>query len=324
MASIHRNGNLYKQLFKNMIHGFAHCRVIRDESGHVTDWTYIETNDAYERLTGLKDVVGKNVSETMPALMKTNPEVVKRYERIANGGKPDEFEYYSEPLRSWFHVSAYSAEPDTFSIIFDNITEHKKLHAELVSAHSDLLNAYDATISGWAAAIELRDEGTSGHCKRLAEMTLTLCRQMGYYVSDMKYIKWGALLHDIGKIAIPDAILHKPGKLDAAEWIEMKKHPVYAYEMLRDIDYLANSLNIPHYHHERWDGQGYPAGLKGAHIPMEARIFAVVDMYDALIYDRPYRRAMSHAEAMQLITAESDIMFDPLVIESFVKMMKGR
>ncbi len=190
---------------------------------------------------------------------------------------------------------------------------------ERLQAQSDLLQAYDATIEGWAYALDLKDEETEDHSQRVTKYTLQIARKMGIKDKELVHVKRGALLHDIGKMGIPDSILLKPGPLTDEEWKVMRKHPVYAYEMLSRIDYLRPAIDIPYCHHEKWDGSGYPRGLKGEKIPLPARIFTVVDVYDALTSDRPYRKAWSREEALEHIRKESGKHFDPEVVEVFLQ-----
>jgi PAS domain S-box-containing protein/putative nucleotidyltransferase with HDIG domain len=208
-----------------------------------------------------------------------------------------------------------------FTGVVRDITERKKAEADLQVAHARLAQAYDETLLGWALALELRDEGTSGHSLRVADLTVRLAQALGVSEADLVHFRRGALLHDIGKMAIPDSILLKPGPLTPEERLVMQQHPVYAYEMLKPITYLAPALDIPHYHHETWDGSGYPAGLKEQAIPLAARIFAVVDVWDALISDRPYRRAWPKDKALSHIYQRAGISFDPQVIEAFMRII---
>jgi putative nucleotidyltransferase with HDIG domain len=187
--------------------------------------------------------------------------------------------------------------------------------------NEELTRAYDNTLLGWAHALELRDKETQGHTLRVTELTIQLARKMGYGNSELVHIRRGALLHDIGKMGIPDAILHKPGSLNDDEWAVMRRHPQYAYEMLSSISYLAPSLEIPRYHHEKWDGSGYPCQLKGEAIPLPARVFAVVDVWDALCSDRPYRSAWPRERVLSHIRAGVGTHFDPRVSESFFELV---
>jgi putative nucleotidyltransferase with HDIG domain len=192
----------------------------------------------------------------------------------------------------------------------------------LQRSNVDLALAYDDTLTGWSRALDLRDKETEGHSQRVTEMTVRLARRMGVDDSEIVHIRRGALLHDIGKMAIPDSILHKPGSLSGDEWEIMKKHPVYAYEMLSPIAFLKPALDIPYCHHEKWDGSGYPRGLKGEQIPLAARVFAVVDVWDALRSDRPYRKARPREMVYAYVREQSGKHFDPRVVEAFVELME--
>ncbi len=189
-------------------------------------------------------------------------------------------------------------------------------------SQQDLMEAYDKTIEGWAKALEMRDAGTMGHTARVVEMTLALAWAMHIDDRDLVQVRRGALLHDIGKMAIPDSILLKPSSLTEQEWIIMKKHPVFAREMLRQIVFLQPAMDIPAFHHEKWDGSGYPYGLAGRDIPRVARIFAIIDVWDALTSDRPYRKAWPAARALQYIQENSGTHFDPEVVSAFMNMLE--
>jgi len=195
--------------------------------------------------------------------------------------------------------------------------DNAMLFDELSRSNTGLLRAYDATLEGWARALELRDIETKGHSQRVTDMTIQLARAMGIADSDIVHIRRGALLHDIGKLGIPDTILQKPGPLTEEEWETMRKHPTYAHEMLVPIEYLRPALEIPYCHHEKWDGTGYPRGLKGVEIPISARIFAVTDVWDALRSDRPYRAAWPVEKAAAYIREQSGTYFDPEVVTAF-------
>jgi len=184
------------------------------------------------------------------------------------------------------------------------------------------MTAYDATIAGWSHALDLRDKETEGHSQRVTLLTLKLAEAFGMTQEELIHIRRGALLHDIGKLGIPDSILHKPGKLTETEWEMMRRHPQYAYDMLYPIDYLHPALSIPYCHHEKWDGTGYPRGLKGEEIPQSARLFAIADVWDALTSDRPYRPAMSEEFASNYVQEQSGKHFQPEVVELFLKMIK--
>ena len=189
-------------------------------------------------------------------------------------------------------------------------------------SNRELLEAYNSTLEGWSKALELRDEEPEGHTQRVTDLTVRLARRMGISDDDLVQIKRGALLHDIGKMGIPDGILNKPGPLSESEWEIMRKHPVYAYQMLSPIAYLRPALAIPCCHHERWDGSGYPMGWKEEDIPLPARIFAVVDVWDALRSDRPYRVAWPEEQILDHLETNRSVHFDPRVVDEFLRMIR--
>lgn len=184
----------------------------------------------------------------------------------------------------------------------------------------ELYEAYEATLAGLARALELRDSETEGHAQRVTEMTIRLAVAMGLRREELIHIRRGALLHDIGKLYIPNDILFKPGRLTEEEQAVMRQHPLYAYELLKDIPFLKPALDIPRYHHERWDGTGYNAGLKGKDIPLSARVFAVVDVWDALNSDRPYHTAWPRDKIRRYLRDQAGKHFDPEVVETFLKI----
>ena len=192
--------------------------------------------------------------------------------------------------------------------------------SRLRTSRQELMDAYDTTLEGWAKALELRDQVTEGHTSRVADVTVELAKRFDLKEEDLAEIRRGALLHDIGKMGIPDSILQKPGPLTAEEWTVMHQHPELARRMLESVDFLSDAVEIPFCHHEHWDGTGYPRGLKGEEIPISARIFSVVDVWDALRSDRPYRKAMPDEEAWTWIHKGRGSMFDPRVVDEFVAM----
>jgi PAS domain S-box-containing protein/putative nucleotidyltransferase with HDIG domain len=198
-----------------------------------------------------------------------------------------------------------------------------RLFDDAQSARENLERSYVNTLEGWAKALELRDAETEGHSQRVTEMAVRLARAMGIRDEMLEHLRRGALLHDIGKMGIPDRILGKSDELSGEEWRIMRQHPVYAYELLSSIEYLRPALVIPFLHHEKWDGTGYPLGLDGEKIPLPARIFAVVDVFDALTSDRPYRHAWPRERAIQYITSNAGKHFDPAVVDVFLKIMGG-
>jgi PAS domain S-box-containing protein/putative nucleotidyltransferase with HDIG domain len=239
--------------------------------------------------------------------------------------------YYAVPLMAKGHIKGVleifkraPLEPDAewldfldilagqAAIAIDNIT----LFDSLQRSNSELSLAYDATIEGWSHALDLRDKETEGHTQRVTEITIKLAQVFGLSQAELTQVRWGALLHDIGKMGIPDAILLKTGPLTDEEWVVMRKHPTFAYEMLSPVQYLSSALDIPYCHHEKWDGSGYPRGLKGDEIPLMARIFAIVDVWDALRSDRPYRAAWSAKKVIEHMRSLSGTHFDPEVLKT--------
>ncbi len=196
-----------------------------------------------------------------------------------------------------------------------------KMVKNLKKSQVDLIDAYDTTLEGWAKAVELREKETGEHTRRVAKMTVRLAEIVGISETEMPHVRRGALLHDIGKIGVPDSILLKPGKLDEEEWTIMRKHPEFAYDMIWQIEFLRPAIDIPYCHHEKWNGSGYPRGLDHEEIPLPARIFAVVDVWDALTSDRPYRKAMPREQVLELIQKDSGSHFDPKIVDAFMAMM---
>jgi len=227
-----------------------------------------------------------------------------------------------------FHRSPLAPDPEWFRFLEALATQaaiaidNAALFEDLQRSNLELTLAYDMTLEGWARALELRDQETEGHARRVTELTLRLAHAMGMRDEELVHIRRGVLLHDIGKMGIRDSILLKPGELNDEEWEIMRQHPVYAYELLLPIPFLRPALDIPYCHHERWDGKGYPQGLKGKQIPLPARVFAVVDVYDALRSDRPYRKAWTEEQAREYIREQAGKHFDPQVVQAFLDLLE--
>jgi PAS domain S-box-containing protein/putative nucleotidyltransferase with HDIG domain len=213
-----------------------------------------------------------------------------------------------------------TARAERLSGLIAIVISKAKLVEQLRAAHAELSNAYETTLEGLARALELRDKETEGHTQRVTEMTVRLARELGMADEELVHIRRGALLHDIGKIGVPDSVLRKPSALTVVEMSVMRKHPEYAYELISAIEFLYPAIDIPYCHHEKWDGTGYPRGLRGDAIPLAARIFAVVDVWDALSSDRPYRKAWPPEKVMEHLRRLSGTHFDPQVVEAFLKL----
>jgi HD-GYP domain-containing protein (c-di-GMP phosphodiesterase class II) len=246
--------------------------------------------------------------------------------------------YYGVPLLAkgrvlgvleMFHRS--TLEPDADWLNFLNMVagqaaiaiDSAVMFRELQKANVELSMAYDATIEGLSRALDLRDRKTEEHTRRVSDTTVKLAVHLGVGDASLVHIRRGAILHDIGKVAIPDRILFKPGPLAEDEWTIMRRHPGIAVDLLSPVSYLAPALDIPHWHHEKWDGSGYPDHLRGEGIPFSARLFALVDVYDALTSNRPYRTAWSKQETLQYIESQSGKHFDPAIVPKFVQYVNN-
>jgi PAS domain S-box-containing protein/putative nucleotidyltransferase with HDIG domain len=223
-----------------------------------------------------------------------------------------------EPGREW--ISFLEALAQQAAIALDN----SQNFLELQKSQSVLLQAYDDTLMGWANFLDLRDKETEGHTVRVLERTMKAAQRLGVRDEDMEHLRRGVLLHDIGKVGVPDHILNKPGPLTDEEWVIMKKHPDYAFQMLSPIGFLKQALDVPYCHHEKWDGSGYPRGLKGKEIPFTARIFTVFDVYDAITSDRIYSKARTKESALAYLQENVGIIFDPDIIDVCIDVLKEK
>jgi len=213
--------------------------------------------------------------------------------------------------REWHHFLETLAGQSALAV------ENDRLLSDLQRSNRELMAAYNEVIEGWARALDLRDKETEGHSRRVMDLTVRLATRMGLSNEELMHLRRGALLHDIGKMGIPDRILQKPGPLDPDEWTVMRTHPILSYRMLEGIEFLRPALDVPYAHHEKWNGTGYPRGLKGPNIPLSARIFAVVDVWDALTSDRPYHAARSPEESLSIVLEGAGSHFDPEVVRAF-------
>ncbi len=274
-----------------------------------------------------EQIVGQTLDQFSPATQpdggNSKEKMLDKIARVLQG-EPQQFEWQllrcdGLPFSAEVSLNRIELSKQLFvQAIVHDITERKKAEQQIQQLNVDLLSAYDATLEGWAHALDLRDRETEGHSQRVTEMTIRLARAMGMDEAELIHVKRGALLHDIGKMGLPDHILFKPGKLNEEEWCTMRLHPVFAYEMLSKIAFLKPALDIPYCHHEKWDGTGYPRGLRGEQIPLAARLFAVADVWDALRSDRIYRKAWTVTQAEAYIRVEAGSHFDPQVVPIFL------
>ena len=308
----------YKKLPNNaqrldaMFQAFDGLMLVLDSSGMILDYK-AGANSPSGFPVNKKDSV--KFQDVVPA------DVSKRYKKalqeIRNGSKVVSFEYALDvPKKKTWYESRLVPFANEQSIMFvRDITPYKQ------SSSDEVTLAYEKTVESWSQALYLRDQETEDHTRRVTDMACRLACRLGLSDADLVHIRRGSALHDIGKVAIPDSILFKSGPLTEEEWAVMRRHPLIAAEILAPIQYLAPALSIPRWHHEKWDGSGYPDGLAGELIPLFARIFAFADVYDALTSDRPYRSAWGRAEALAFITEQSGNHFDPSITPVFIDML---
>lgn len=258
---------------------------------------------------------------------------------FAMRGIPDSFKsYYVLPLVAKGKINGVmevfqksSAEMDEDWIAFlealagqaSMAIDNYFLFNDLLQKNLEITVAYNTTIEGWSRALDLRDKETEGHTLRVTDIAIKLAKRLGFLDSELVDIKYGALLHDIGKLGVPDSIFYKAGPLTPEEFEIMKLHVTYAYELLSPIRYLGKAIDIPYGHHEKWDGSGYPRGLKGEQIPLSARLFAVVDVWDALSTDRVYRKAWAPEEVIAYLKDNAGSHFDPKIVPIFIEMLES-
>jgi PAS domain S-box-containing protein len=303
----------------------ANAIVITDPDGVIT-WA----NPAFSNLTGFSpsEAIGRNPRD----LIKSGQQEQKFYQEMWNtilsgrvwqgelvNRRKDGSPYFEEMTIT--PIRGSDGQIHQFVAVKQDISQRIRADEALRKSSDELRLAYDSTLQGWSNALEMREHETAGHSQRVVHLTMQIARAMGMKEEELVHIQRGALLHDIGKMGIPDSILLKPGPLSDEEWTVMRMHPVFAYHLLSIIPYLEPALDIPHYHHEKWDGSGYPRGLKGEEIPLAARIFAVVDVYDALSNDRPYRKAWEKAAVVNYLKEQSGLHFDPEVVEAFLRLV---
>jgi uncharacterized domain HDIG len=275
--------------------GFSVCRMLRDDplTAEVPIIMITALDDRSSRLEGVKagadEFLSKPVELSELRLRVRTMQRINRYRRLI-----EERERAAAQERL--------------------LTEQARQAAQAIA------EAYDQTLIGWSRALDLRDKETEGHSQRVAQLTLAVAQALNIPPEEQINIWRGAMLHDIGKIGVPDSILHKPGPLTEEEWEIMRCHTTYAYELLSPIAYLRSAIDIPYCHHEKWDGTGYPRGLRGEQIPLAARIFALVDVWDALTNDRPYRKGWSHEQAYQYIRDQKGNHFDPNLVDLFLSI----
>ena len=274
---------------------------------------FIEANHAADLILGVdhQQFVGKTIDEVFPATAGCDLSVM--LQRVVSQNitfHNEQFTYSNGENSGVFEVHVVPIGSNRITVFFRDTTE--------------LSCAYNVALEGWSRTMDLRDEETEGHAQRVTAMAVRLADAMGLSEDEILHIRRGALLHDIGKMGVPDHILLKPGKLTDEEQMVMRKHPEYAHQILSPVAFLRSALDIPYCHHEKWDGTGYPRGLKGNQIPLAARIFAVVDVWDALRFDRPYRKAWPDEQVRAHIQTQAGTHFDAQVVQVFLSLISDQ
>jgi len=304
-------------LFEAFMNHSPVMAALKDQDGR---YTYINRSPMPEIEPWWETFRGKRAEEIFNA--EDARRLVEADTSVRSNGEPVQlrltFEAPGLGLRSW-HVMKFPVELAGHEMYVGTVALDI---TDLLHTKRELSMAYEATLDGWVRTLDARDRETEGHSRRVAELSVRLAERLGFPTDQVPHLRRGALLHDIGKIAIPDAILHKPGPLSPEEWSIMRTHPRVAFNLLSPIKFLQPALDIPLSHHEKWNGTGYPLGLAEREIPWSARIFAVVDVYDALTSKRPYRDAWSTADALKYIEERSSTEFDPDVVEQFLEMVR--
>ena len=324
-----------EQKFRSFVQQNSEGFLLVNEQGLI-----IESNEAFAQIVGysVEEIKGHPLWEMQFRALPADQATPEKYNMFKNitlqmlqSGKSPLFERPLQVMVQRKDGALIMTQQTTFPIktekgiqigsVIRDITAEKRYQEKIQALNTELLTAYDATIEGWASTLELRNQETVGHSRRVVELTLVLARKMDMPEESLENIRRGAILHDIGKMGIPDAVLLKPGPLDSQEWALMRQHPAFAYHLLSRIPFLQPALDIPYCHHERWDGSGYPREMKGEEIPLPARIFSVVDVWDALTTNRTYRAAWSREEALRYIKSNAGVQFDPHVVEAFLALM---
>lgn len=297
-----------------MLQGFDAILMVLDHHGKILHY---KADDGSPLKAHFPEPAPMKFQDLAPA------EAGQKYENavreIRSGSKLALFDYMLDLLSGavWCESYLMRFTEDQNIMVVWNITKRKRLFAE-----ESPLDHEDSAVQRWLRALHLRDRETKDHAHRVSEMTLRLARRIGVPEAELSPVRRGAILHDIGKVAIPDSILFKPAPLTEEEWGLMRRHPIIATEILKPIPNFESVLMIPRSHHEKWDGSGYPDGLAGESIPLAARIFALADVYDALTSRRPYRRAWSRTDALNYIREQSGAHFDPFLAPMFIGMVR--
>ena len=306
----------YRQLFNNMTLGFGLHEMIYDKKGNAADYRFLEVNPAFEKLTGLKAsaILGKTVKKVLP---DAEQYWVDNYSKVFQNNRQVIFENYSKNLKKWYDVRAFKAGGNKFAVLFSDITEQKQIILRLQNILNDTTKAF-------SSIIEVKDPYTSGHQERVAKLSEAIAKELKLDEKIISAIKTAALLHDLGKIAIPSSILSKPSKLTNLEFEMIKEHPQIGYEVLKDVDYDYPIAKIVFQHHEKNNGSGYPEGIKDKDIMLEAKIIAIADTVEAMSSHRPYRPAIGISEALKEIDNNKGLLYDTDAVDACLKLFRSK
>jgi putative nucleotidyltransferase with HDIG domain/PAS domain S-box-containing protein len=300
----------YTSLFENLLNGFAYCKMVYDEQGEPVDFVYLDVNPAFERITHLKDVVGRPVSEVIPGLYESNRELFELYGRVASSGEPEALEFCYRPLSIWLFIAVNSTERGSFVAVFEDITERHDSVENLRLSAEHLSRTVEGAVKAMGAMVAARDPYTAGHELRVTQLVVAIAAEMGLAAAVTDGLRLAALVHDIGKLTVPSQILSKPMRLRDVEFALIKEHPREAYAILESVDFERPVAEIVLQHHERLDGSGYPRGLEGDAILPEARVLAVADVLEAMASHRPYRAALGVEAAFEELRAGAGSRYD--------------
>ena len=320
-SALKQSEHTYRSLFDNMLNGLAYCRMLYEE-GRASDFIYLSVNGAFQTLTGLKNVVGKRVSEVIPGIRQSDPGLFEIYGRVVATGVPERSEIFVASLQMWFSVSVYRPESEHFVVIFDSISERKNAEKQIADYVKMLEGSMEGTLQAVSNMVELRDPYTSGHERRVGIIAADIAREMGWGEDKCKNLRLIGLVPDIGKIAIPAEILSKPSRLTQLEYDMIKGHAEMGYEILKDMKFPLPIAEIIREHHERMDGSGYPQGLKGEQILPEARILAVADVLESMSSHRPYRASLGMDAALKEIEDHRETLYDADVVDATMRLVR--